>query len=120
MGEVGGGLMLHAGWIQQLQEGVSLPASFWAASGIPKGHGTQGIAFIFFLLCNKIPDKSNLREKGCSWKVFGLSPSHASEKLRSLDLSLICKTVLGEETWGDIPTLTFYESLHLAFNWERW
>lgn len=64
MGEVGGGLMLHAGWIQQLQEGVSLPASFWAASGIPKGHGTQEIALIFFLLCNKIPDKSNLREEG--------------------------------------------------------
>jgi hypothetical protein len=53
-------------------------------------------------------------------KPSGLSPSFASEKLRGLDLSLICKRVLGEETWGAILPLTFYESLHLAFNWKRW
>lgn len=57
--------MLHARWIQQqLQEGVSLPASFRVVSEIRKGHGIQGIALIIFLLCNKIPDKSNLREEG--------------------------------------------------------
>lgn len=43
---------------------VSLSASFRAVSGTPRGNGIQEMALIIFLLCNKTPDKSNLREKG--------------------------------------------------------
>lgn len=45
----------------------------------------------------KRQNKSRRTENGndCSWEAFDLSPSHASKKLRDLDLSLAYKVVLG-------------------------
>lgn len=53
-------------------------------------------------------------------KFFGLSFSFVFEKLRGLDFFFICKRVLGEEIWGVILFLIFYEFFYFVFNWKRW